>query len=82
MAREGKLAARVPGLATEVVDSTGAGDAFAAGLLTALLAGAGDEVALDAGRRAGAEAVTAVGGRPRILTADLGTNQLYPLNTN
>ncbi|MEV8632715.1 sugar kinase [Streptosporangium sp. NPDC051023] len=82
MAREGKLTARVPGLATEVIDSTGAGDAFAAGLLTALLRGADDEAALDTGRRAGAEAVTAVGGRPRILASDLGTNQLYPLNTN
>ncbi|MFF5207399.1 carbohydrate kinase family protein [Streptosporangium sp. NPDC000396] len=82
MAREGKLTARVPGLAAEVVDSTGAGDAFAAGLLTALLSGVGDEAALDAGRRAGAEAVTAVGGRPRILSSDLGTNRLYPLNTN
>ncbi len=82
MAREGKLTARVPGLATEVVDSTGAGDAFAAGLLTALLRGADDEAALDTGRRAGAEAVTAVGGRPRLLASDVGTNLLYPLNTN
>ncbi|MDP9866980.1 MULTISPECIES: carbohydrate kinase family protein [Streptosporangium] len=82
MAKNGKLTARVPGIATEVVDSTGAGDAFAAGLLTAMLRGADDETALDAGRRAGAEAVTAVGGRPRILASDLGTNQLYPLNTN
>lgn len=82
MARRGKLVARVPGVAAEVVDSTGAGDAFAAGLLTALLRGADDETALDAGRRAGAEAVTAVGGRPRVLASDLGANQLYPLNTN
>ncbi|MEU7984348.1 carbohydrate kinase family protein [Streptosporangium canum] len=82
MAKDGKLTARVPGIATEVVDSTGAGDAFAAGLLTALLRGADDEAALDAGRRAGAEAVTAIGGRPRILASELGTDQLYPLNTN
>lgn len=82
MARNGKLTARVPGTAAEVVDSTGAGDAFAAGLLTALLRGAGDEAALDAGGRAGAEAVTAVGGRPRSSASDLGTDQLYPLNTN
>ncbi|MBG0831038.1 sugar kinase [Planomonospora sp. ID67723] len=82
MAREGRLVASVPGLPVEVVDSTGAGDAFAAGLITALLTGAGDEAALDAGRRAGAEAVTVIGGRPRILQSDLGANQLYPLNTN
>ncbi|ACZ89116.1 carbohydrate kinase family protein [Streptosporangium roseum] len=82
MAKDGKLTARVPGIATEVVDSTGAGDAFAAGLLTALLRGADDEAALDAGRRAGAEAVTAIGGRPRILASEMGTDQLYPLNTN
>ncbi|MFC3820605.1 carbohydrate kinase family protein [Planomonospora venezuelensis] len=74
MARQGRLVARVPGLPVEVVDSTGAGDAFAAGLITALLTGAGDEAALDAGRRAGAEAVTVIGGRPRILQSDLATN--------
>lgn len=82
MAREGKLVARVPALATEVVDSIGAGDAFAAGLLTALLNGAGDAAALDAGRLAGAQAVTVLGGRPRVPSSDLGTNELYPLNTN
>ncbi|MFI7044428.1 carbohydrate kinase family protein [Streptosporangium sandarakinum] len=82
MARGGKLTARVPGLPAEVVDSTGAGDAFAAGLLTALLRGADDEAALDAGRRAGAEAVTAVGGRPCLAGSEVGTNQLYPLITN
>ncbi|GAA3023264.1 sugar kinase [Streptosporangium longisporum] len=82
MARDGKLAARLPALATEVVDSIGAGDAFAAGLLTALLGGAGDEAALEAGCRAGAEAVTVLGGRPRVVPSDLGTNELYPLNTN
>ncbi|WP_326829820.1 sugar kinase [Streptosporangium sp. NBC_01810] len=82
MARNGKLAARVPALTTEVIDSIGAGDAFAAGLLTALLSGAGDEAALDAGRRAGAEAVTVLGGRPRILPSELDTNELYPLSTN
>ncbi|MBG0817218.1 sugar kinase [Planomonospora sp. ID82291] len=82
MARRGRLTARVPGLAVQAVDSTGAGDAFAAGLLTALLAGADDEAALEAGSRAGAEAVTVIGGRPRILRSDLGSNQLYPLKTN
>ncbi|MFB9717900.1 carbohydrate kinase family protein [Planobispora longispora] len=82
MARHGRVVSRVPGLPAEVVDSTGAGDAFAAGLLTALLTGADDETALAAGCRAGAEAVTVIGGRPRILQSDLGSNQLYPLTTN
>ncbi|GAT65879.1 sugar kinase [Planomonospora sphaerica] len=82
LARRGRLVARVPGVAAQAVDSTGAGDAFAAGLLTALLTGADDEAALEAGSRAGAEAVTVIGGRPRILRSDLGSNQLYPLKTN
>ncbi|MEW1611919.1 MULTISPECIES: PfkB family carbohydrate kinase [unclassified Streptomyces] len=46
------------------VDSTGAGDAFTGGFLAALLAGADDEAAALEGCRCGAEAVTAVGGRP------------------
>ncbi|MBW4040575.1 MAG: hypothetical protein HIU86_00390 [Acidobacteria bacterium] len=54
----------VPSVAVEVVDVTGAGDAYAAGLLAALLAGATDA---EAGRRAAAlaaEAVARVGARP------------------
>jgi sugar/nucleoside kinase (ribokinase family) len=46
------------------VDPTGAGDAFAAGLLAAWLTGAGPQVALRAGSRLGADAVAVVGGRP------------------
>jgi sugar/nucleoside kinase (ribokinase family) len=55
---------RVPARPAVVVDPTGAGDAFAAGLLTAWLAGAGPADALAAGVAAGAVAVARVGARP------------------
>ncbi|HWS31746.1 MAG TPA: PfkB family carbohydrate kinase [Actinoplanes sp.] len=47
-----------------VTDPTGAGDAFAAGLLQAWCAGAGPETALRAGAESGAEAVARIGARP------------------
>ena len=47
-----------------VVDSTGAGDAFAAGLLAARMEGAAPDEALAAGARLAARAVTQPGGRP------------------
>lgn len=52
-------ARRVP-----VRDATGAGDAFAAGLLSAWTAGAGAEMALARGGEFGAVAVSMVGARP------------------
>ncbi|MEU4214373.1 PfkB family carbohydrate kinase [Actinoplanes sp. NPDC026623] len=52
-------AAPVPAL-----DPTGAGDAFAAGLLTAWCSGAGPDAALTAGTELGALAVQTLGGRP------------------
>lgn len=48
----------------ELVDPTGAGDAFTAGLLAARLAGVGVAEALRAGARLGARAVTQLGARP------------------
>ncbi|WP_433296653.1 carbohydrate kinase family protein [Actinoplanes sp. CA-030573] len=53
-------ASRVP-----VKDPTGAGDAFAAGLLAAWCSGLGPEEALAAGAALGAEAVAQIGARPR-----------------
>jgi sugar/nucleoside kinase (ribokinase family) len=53
-----------PGVPAEAVDPTGAGDAFAAGLLGAWLAGAAPAEALAEGARLGALAVTRIGGRP------------------
>lgn len=54
----------VPADALEPVDSTGAGDAFAAGLLRARLAGSGTAAALAAGNALAAQALTRLGGRP------------------
>ncbi len=51
----------VPATVTELVDSTGAGDAFAAGLLAAWLDGAEPEAALRAGAALGARAAGQAG---------------------
>lgn len=56
---------QVPAVPVEAVDSTGAGDAFAAGLLAALHGGSALIEAVLAGNRTGALAVRAIGGRPR-----------------
>ncbi|MEO5876634.1 MAG: PfkB family carbohydrate kinase [Streptosporangiaceae bacterium] len=63
-ARDGLITARVGGTPVTAIDSTGAGDAFAAGFLVAHLGGADDATALSAGRAAGSAAVTRVSGRP------------------
>jgi sugar/nucleoside kinase (ribokinase family) len=60
--RTGMWTAAAP--AVDVVDPTGAGDAFDAGLLAAWLVRAGPQEALEAGCAAGAEAVSRRGARP------------------
>lgn len=54
----------LPAEAVPVVDTTGAGDAFAAGFLAAELAGANETEALQRGISAGSAAVGKVGGQP------------------
>ncbi|MEV0897299.1 PfkB family carbohydrate kinase [Actinoplanes sp. NPDC049802] len=56
----------VAGEAAPVKDPTGAGDAFAAGLLAAWCSGAGPEASLRAGNALGATAVAGVGARPAL----------------
>ncbi|MFF8416873.1 carbohydrate kinase family protein [Streptomyces sp. NPDC015680] len=65
LAAAGTVTGRIPAVQVRgAVDSTGAGDAFTGGFLAARLAGADAASAAAAGCRAGAEAVTTVGGRP------------------
>jgi ribokinase len=61
---EGGEVVSVPAPTVTVVDTTGAGDAFAAGLLAALAAGGGPVEALLAGVRLGSEVAARSGARP------------------
>ncbi len=65
LARAGDRVVRVPAVPAEAVDVTGAGDAFAAGLVAALVHGDDLEDALASASRLAAQAVTRVGSRPR-----------------
>lgn len=64
LAADGREAVRVPAPPARPVDSTGAGDAFTGAFLASRLAGTDPVGAVAAGCRAGARAVTRVGGRP------------------
>ncbi|MFG2719468.1 carbohydrate kinase family protein [Streptomyces sp. NPDC048416] len=66
VAAAGKTVATVPAPRAQALDSTGAGDAFTGGFLAARLRGATPTEAAEAGCRAGALAVTLVGGRPPV----------------
>jgi ribokinase len=61
---DGTQSITVPTVARPPVDSTGAGDAFAAGLLAARLAGADVAASLAAGNRLAGEAISHPGARP------------------
>jgi ribokinase len=63
-ASAGGESAQAPARPVAVVDATGAGDAFAAGVLSVWLSGGSAVEALHAGTRTGATAVGLVGGRP------------------
>jgi len=65
VARRGGPVEQIPATPVEIVDPTGAGDAFAAGFLTAWLASGDLAVAAHLGVQSGALAVSTVGGRPR-----------------
>jgi sugar/nucleoside kinase (ribokinase family) len=61
---DGNKVVRAPAEPVEVVDTIGAGDAFAAGFLVARLRGAGPREALAAGCATAARAVSRAGARP------------------
>ena len=65
LARSGDRLVLVPAVPAEAVDVTGAGDAFVAGLLAALIDEADLEIALESASHLAARAVTLVGARPR-----------------
>ncbi len=65
VAEPGRGVTRVSAIAADIVDPTGAGDAFAAGFLAALVRGEGGVEAARAGARSGALAVATMGGRPQ-----------------
>ncbi|GAA3142134.1 carbohydrate kinase family protein [Nonomuraea roseoviolacea] len=75
----GRIVATAEGVPVHALDTTGAGDAFAAGYLTARLNGDGEAAALRAGCQAGAECVALVGGRPRY---GLEVHRLYPIHAD
>ena len=61
---DGDRVEHVPAVPAAVLDTTGAGDAFAAGFLAASLSGADPRACLAAGAELGARAVTLPGARP------------------
>lgn len=69
VARRGHTTVQLDAVPTEVVDTTGAGDAFCGAFLAARLRGASDDEAARAGVAAGARAVASAGARPSATSA-------------
>lgn len=65
LGRRGGVAVSLPAVLVTVLDTTGAGDAFAASFVAALLRGDSPDLCLAAGIAGGARAVQLVGGQPQ-----------------
>jgi sugar/nucleoside kinase (ribokinase family) len=65
LARRGEPIVHIDAITADIVDPTGAGDAFAAGFLAEWLRTGDDERSARAGVQTGATAVATIGGRPR-----------------
>ena len=64
----GSILVTVPALITEVVDTTGAGDSFAAGFIASYVTSKNMQHSLEAGAKVAARCVAIVGARPRVGT--------------
>ena len=64
----GSILVTVPALSTEVVDTTGAGDSFAAGFIATYVTSKNMQHSLEAGAKVAARCVAIVGARPRVGT--------------
>jgi sugar/nucleoside kinase (ribokinase family) len=64
----GSILVSVPALTTEVVDTTGAGDSFAAGFIATYVTSKNMQYSLEAGAKVAARCVAIVGARPRVGT--------------
>jgi sugar/nucleoside kinase (ribokinase family) len=63
----------------QIVETTGAGDLFAAGFLFVLVRGAGHEKAGQLGALAAAEVIQHIGARPRVLLRELAVKNGLPV---